>query len=100
VDELNAFYLKYLLWIPPAHYINTARITLHAFAGAVAVREAYQYFTDPRCKRLGAQAWLITVIIAVEVMICVKFAENNIQFKRRGVIRFNISHIYSMMPSF
>lgn len=73
IDELNAFYLKYLLWIPSAHFINTSRITLHAFMGAVAVRESYQFFTDPKCKRLGAQAWLAAIIIIVELLICVKF---------------------------
>lgn len=75
-DELNVFYLKYLLWIPPPHWINTARITLHAFMGAVAVRETYQYFTDPKCKRLGAQAWLMILTIIVEILICIKWSYN------------------------
>lgn len=41
--------------------------------GAVAVREAYQFFTDPKCKRLGAQAWLTAIIIIVELLVCIKF---------------------------
>lgn len=89
IDELNAFYLKYLLWIPSAHFINTSRITLHAFMGAVAVREAYQFFTDPRCKRLGAQAWLTAIIIVVELLICIKFGRG--QFPNpapSAVVRF------------
>lgn len=57
--------------------------------GAVAVREGYQYFTDPRCKRLGAQAWIITVIIAVEVMICVKFGKGEFHIPTpKAVVRF------------
>lgn len=46
IDELSAFYLKALLWIPTDHWINGARIALHALSGAVAIREIYQYFTD------------------------------------------------------
>lgn len=70
---MNAFYLKYLLWIPPAHYLNIARIMLHAVSGSVAVRETYQYFTDRKCKRFGTQAWLVIAIITLEALICVKF---------------------------
>jgi phosphatidylserine synthase 2 len=45
--ELNAFYLKYLLWIPPSNPINTYRLIFFAIAGAPAIREAYQYLIDP-----------------------------------------------------
>lgn len=76
MSELNAFYLKYLLWVPPAHWLNIARIALHALAGAVAVREMYQYFSDRKCKRLGAQAWLAIAVICIESLICVKFGRN------------------------
>ncbi|KAI8927830.1 phosphatidyl serine synthase-domain-containing protein [Entophlyctis helioformis] len=50
--ELNAFYLKYLLWIP-----------------------AYQYLTDPNCKRLGMHAWITTANIVTELLIIIKFSE-------------------------
>lgn len=76
MSELNAFYLKYLLWVPPAHWLNIARISLHALAGAVAVREVYQYCSDRKCKRLGAQAWLAIAVICIETLICVKFGRN------------------------
>lgn len=57
--------------------------------GAVAVREAYQFFTDSKCKRLGAQAWLTAIIIAVELLVCIKFGRG--QFPKPApiaVIRF------------
>lgn len=47
MDELNVFYLKYLLWIPPPHWIVQTRVLLHALMGTVAVRETFQFFTDP-----------------------------------------------------
>ena len=73
---MNAFYLKYLLWIPPAHTINVFRITLHALTGAVALRETFQFFTDPRCKKIGTQAWLMVATVVIETLISVKFGRN------------------------
>ncbi|PIK56411.1 putative phosphatidylserine synthase 2-like [Apostichopus japonicus] len=47
VAELNCFYLKFVLWIPPPHYVNFTRLVLLVPVGAVAIREAYQYLNDP-----------------------------------------------------
>ena len=74
--ELNAFYLKYLLWIPPTHLYNQIRLAMHALIGAVAIREVYQYFSDKQCKRLGAQAWIQAAILSIETLICIKFGRN------------------------
>lgn len=74
--ELNAFYLKYLLWIPPANPLNTYRLLFMFFATIPAVRELYQYVTDPSCKRLGAHAWLTIANIQLETLICLKFGKN------------------------
>jgi phosphatidylserine synthase 2 len=41
--------------------------------GAVAVRETYQFFTDPNCKKLGGQAWLMSLTVLVETLCCVKW---------------------------
>ena len=47
VAELNTFYLKYVLWLEPPHYLNLVRLILFFFAGAVALREIFQYLDDP-----------------------------------------------------
>lgn len=47
VAELNSFYLKYVLWLEPPHVLNLARLMLLIFAGAVALREIFQYLDDP-----------------------------------------------------
>ncbi|KAJ3090084.1 hypothetical protein HK102_004705 [Quaeritorhiza haematococci] len=73
--ELNAFYLKYLLWIPPSHYLNVWRLILYFFMCIPAVREAYQYLTDPQCKKFGMHAWMVTANILTELLICVKFGK-------------------------
>lgn len=75
VCEVNCFYLKYLLWIPPSHPLNVIRISLYGLVGVVTLREAYQFFTDPKCKRLGAQAWICLASILTETLICFKFGK-------------------------
>ncbi|KAF9358999.1 hypothetical protein BGX26_000405 [Mortierella sp. AD094] len=73
ICELNAFYLKTLLWIPPAHWINVSRIFSYFMFGIPGVREAYQFFYDKDCKRIGPQAWLLIGSISTEVLIIFKF---------------------------
>ncbi|KAI7832449.1 phosphatidyl serine synthase-domain-containing protein [Gamsiella multidivaricata] len=75
ICELNAFYLKTLLWLPPAHPINIIRIFAYFMFGIPGVREAYQYFHDDNCKRIGPQAWLLIGSIATEVLIVFKFGQ-------------------------
>ncbi|CAK9303142.1 unnamed protein product [Gordionus sp. m RMFG-2023] len=74
--ELNTFYLKYVLWLKPTHYLNPARLMFFLLAGAVATREAFQYLDDPKCKKMGAQAWLVGAIIFTEFLVVYKFDPN------------------------
>lgn len=73
--ELNAFYLKFILWIPPEHPLNVYRLTLYFFCGVPAVREFYQYLHDPNVTRFGTQAWMLVANIATETLICIKFGK-------------------------
>ena len=62
---------------------------LHALAGTVALRETYQFFTDPRCTKIGTQAWLMVATIVIESLICVKFGRNEFPTPApRAVVRF------------
>ena len=91
LSDLNAFYLKYLLWIPPPHPFNLLRLILHALMAAPAVREVYQYFTDPQCKRLGAHAWTCMAVICTETIICLKFARGQFTAKFPDVVIYSWS---------
>lgn len=71
--ELNTFYLKFVLWLEPPHYLNLYRLILMTFAGAVAVREIFQYLDDPNCKTFGRQAWVMISIIVTEFLVIAKF---------------------------
>lgn len=71
--ELNAFYLKYLLWLPVNHYFNIWRLILFFLCSIPAVREAYQFVSDPQCKQLGTHAWMTAACVMIELLICIKF---------------------------
>jgi phosphatidylserine synthase 2 len=45
--ELNAFFLKTLLWIPPPHKLNIARLVVLGFLALPAVKE-YHTFINVR----------------------------------------------------
>ncbi|OMJ25188.1 Phosphatidylserine synthase 2 [Smittium culicis] len=45
--ELNVFYLKYLLWVPPEHYLVIARLSLIFLFGIPCVREYYEFYSNP-----------------------------------------------------
>ena len=73
LSELNTFYLKFVMWLPPEHWLNFVRLTFMLFWGAVGLREAFQLLDDPDCDRLGRQSWVLLAIVATELLICVKF---------------------------
>lgn len=75
VSELNAFYLKYIFWLEPAHPINVLRLLQHATMGLVSAREGYAYFSDSRIKRFGTQIWIAIACILTETLICIKCSD-------------------------
>ena len=46
IQELNTFYLKAMLWVPPNHSLNLYRELIYAFGGACAVKELYDYLSS------------------------------------------------------
>jgi phosphatidylserine synthase 2 len=71
--ELNAFFLKTVLWIPIEHPINIIRLGLWLAIGVAGMRQANVYITDPNCKRFGTQAWLAIALLFTELMCIIKF---------------------------
>ena len=45
--ELNTFYVKYVLWVPPPNFLNLVRLMFYLLGGAVGMREAFEYFDNP-----------------------------------------------------
>jgi len=73
-QELNAFYLKQLLWIPPESNLNIYRILIWYFLGLPALRQAFFYVTDTSVKRLGMHAWLGIFMMSTELILIFKLA--------------------------
>ncbi|PWA24509.1 hypothetical protein CCH79_00011736, partial [Gambusia affinis] len=72
--ELNTFYLKFVLWMPPEHYLVLLRLVFFVNVGGVAMREIYDFMDDPKFhKKLGQQAWLASAITVTEFLIVVKY---------------------------
>ena len=47
LGELNTFYLKYILWIQPSHFLCLGRLVFMWLVGAVAMRESFEYLDNP-----------------------------------------------------
>ena len=71
--DLTYFFLKYLLWIPPPHYICLFRVYLLGCLSILAVREFYEFIVSKYDTRLGPGFWLISVIGSIELALCIKF---------------------------
>uniref|UniRef100_A0A8C7QM81 Phosphatidylserine synthase n=1 Tax=Oncorhynchus mykiss TaxID=8022 RepID=A0A8C7QM81_ONCMY len=72
--ELNTFYLKFVLWMPPEHYLVLLRLVFFVNVGGVAMREIYDFMDDPKFyRKLGQQAWLVAAITVTEFLIVVKY---------------------------
>lgn len=76
--ELNTFYLKFVMWVPPENPLVLSRLVMFMFWGAVAVREAYDYAAGA-AKTFGQQSWIMCAIIVTEFMIVVKFGSETLQ---------------------
>ncbi|XP_052240039.1 phosphatidylserine synthase 1-like [Dreissena polymorpha] len=71
--ELNTFFLKHVLEVPPPHLLNWIRLALISVISAPTIRQFYVYTTDTRCRRVGTQCWVFCAITFTEAIICVKF---------------------------
>jgi phosphatidylserine synthase 2 len=57
LGQLNAFYLKYLLWVPSENDLNILRLGLIFLIFCPSIRQLYLYSANKDVERLGAQAW-------------------------------------------
>ncbi|XP_049932322.1 CDP-diacylglycerol--serine O-phosphatidyltransferase 1-like isoform X2 [Nymphaea colorata] len=72
--ELNTFFLKFCLWIPPRNPVIIYRLILWWLIALPTIREYNSYLKDRKpVKKLGAFCWLSLAICIVELLICIKF---------------------------
>jgi len=74
LSELNAFYLKFLLWIPPENNLNIYRLILVFALNYAAIHQIYTYINDKNVKRIGAYAALSLITCATELLLIFKLS--------------------------
>jgi len=70
--ELNCFFLKFVLWHPPPHFLVINRLFLWFLICLPATREYYEFVNNPECKKVGTMAWLAFALTGVETLIWIK----------------------------
>jgi phosphatidylserine synthase 2 len=76
LGQLNSFYLKYLLWVPSENHLNIVRLLIMSVILCPMVRQVYLYVARKDVERIGSQTWVLFTILAVEVLIILKFGRN------------------------
>ncbi|ONM30493.1 CDP-diacylglycerol--serine O-phosphatidyltransferase 1 [Zea mays] len=72
--ELNTFFLKFCLWIPPRNPLIVYRLVLWWLIAIPTIREYNTYLQDSKpFKKVGSFCWLSLAICIVELLICIKF---------------------------
>ena len=74
VAELNAFFLKALLWIPPPCPLNFARLLVWALLGPSAIRQVFVYMRGG-VHSIGLFTFLGCCILATELLLIVKMGK-------------------------
>jgi len=72
IVELNCFFLKFVLWHPPPHFLVINRLLIWWVLGLPASREYYEFVNNPNCKKLGTNAWLAFFTIGIETLLWIK----------------------------
>jgi phosphatidylserine synthase 2 len=75
ITDLSHFFLKYVLWLPPSHWILAIRIYIVGFLAMISAREYYEYISNPSCKRFGLNIWIAHLILFVEWSYIYKFSD-------------------------
>ena len=75
--EVNHFFLKYELWVPPLNPLNTYRLSFMFLMGLPAVKQYYEFMDTEQgdISKLGAYAWLALAIALAETLAVAKWGK-------------------------
>ena len=74
--EVNHFFLKFELWVPPINPLNTIRLFILFLIAVPGIREYYKFIDSDSgdiFRRLGPFAWTGVAIAFVETLAIIKF---------------------------
>jgi len=100
INELCAFFLKTLLWVPPPHPINPIRLLVWWLIALPALREYYEFVTNPHVHRFGAQLWIAVIGIALELLLVIKFGQGEFSSPPPSYIVYGWSTFGVLLLSF
>jgi len=74
VFDLNLFFMKFVLHVPPSHNLCLFRLGLWFAMSNIAIREYYVFIETPDVgeAKLGPNAWLALAVLIVEILVVVK----------------------------
>lgn len=75
--EANAFFLKFVLWIPPNNNLNLVRLAFWLPFGAHVLREFHEFVTDVNVNKIGPHVWLAIAILMLECLLCYRRGDHN-----------------------
>ncbi|KAL0723516.1 hypothetical protein Bca4012_038115 [Brassica carinata] len=85
--ELNTFFLKFSLWIPPRNPVILYRLILWWLIAIPTTREYNSYLQDRKpVKKVGSFCWLSLGICIVELLICIKFGTGKVVPNRNAIV--------------
>ena len=73
--DCNNFFLKFVLYIHPAHDLMKYRVALWGFCSLATAKEWFEYTSNEFCHRVGPFAWLTIYTCGVETMLVIKCSE-------------------------
>lgn len=65
--DLNNFFMKTILWVPPEHDLLKFRLLLWCPLALAGAEEYFEYITNPYSKRVRPHMWLILIVLATEL---------------------------------
>mmetsp|Transcript_2965 Transcript_2965/g.7225 ORF Transcript_2965/g.7225 Transcript_2965/m.7225 type:complete len:146 (+) Transcript_2965:101-538(+) len=94
--EVNAFFMKYVLWIPPTNPLNTYRLLIFFAMVIPAVNEFYFLICESgsaaskgQPKKLGVFTCIFLMCSALEVMIIFKFGKHLFDQPWPGLVKYS-----------
>jgi len=76
--EANAFFLKFVLWIPPNNNLNLVRLAFWLPFGAHVLREFHEFVTDVSVNKIGSHVWLAISILMLECLLCYRREDHSL----------------------
>ncbi|KAF7683155.1 Phosphatidylserine synthase 2 [Astathelohania contejeani] len=80
IAELNIFYLKAELWVPPDHPLIIARLLLYGFMGFFSVKEIFLNIYENHMVSMNQMGFICASIIFFEVMLSIKYNDGQYTF--------------------